>query len=164
MANNRANFRINPANALGLEAEENRSKLVALALSKPENYHKLKAKVYNSVTTVLATEIYDMYWDLLTLGRIKRYVGEVPNTADGWDGIAGNVEQWQLVYPAGANMPFSGQPFQPKLPEAEVNICCSEISEEIKTIAKRIIQKIMPDDHLKLAQQKEVDLINARGH
>ena len=35
---NRANFRINPANALGIEADQTRSKLIALALSKPENY------------------------------------------------------------------------------------------------------------------------------
>ena len=33
----RASFRINPANALGIDADATRSKLVAIALSKPES-------------------------------------------------------------------------------------------------------------------------------
>jgi hypothetical protein len=37
----RANFKINPANALGIDADETRAKLIALALSKPENYYSL---------------------------------------------------------------------------------------------------------------------------
>ena len=48
---NRASFRIDPANALGIEADQTRSKLIALALSKPENYYKLRDTAINSITS-----------------------------------------------------------------------------------------------------------------
>ena len=35
-------FKVNPANALGIESEQAKSKLIALALTNPANYHKLR--------------------------------------------------------------------------------------------------------------------------
>ena len=71
----RANFRINPANALGIEADQTRSKLIALALSKPENYYKLRDTAVNAITKNLANTIYDLYWDILTQGLVPRIGG-----------------------------------------------------------------------------------------
>ena len=63
---NRANFKINPANALGIDADETRAKLISLALSKPENYYKLREIAIQAITRKLAIETYDLYWDILT--------------------------------------------------------------------------------------------------
>jgi hypothetical protein len=80
----RANFKINPANALGIDADETRAKLIALALSKPENYYKLREIAIQAITKKLACETYDLYWDILTEGLIPRYEGDDENPPEGF--------------------------------------------------------------------------------
>jgi hypothetical protein len=160
---NRANFRIDPANALGIEADETRSKLIALALSKPENYYKLRDKCVGSITKMLATVIYDMYYDILTEGIIPRYPGDggedkEAGYADGEDG-----QHWQLCFPELPNSPYAGEDFKPKIPEKEVNIICSKISDQIRQIGRNVIEEIMPMNHLEMAQKKQVDILKSRG-
>ena len=160
---NRANFRINPANALGIESDENRAKLISLALSKPENYYKLRSTVISAVTKEMATRIYDLYFDILTEGYIPRYDGQARSTENGInDGPDG--DRWQLCFPTGLGSPYAGQPFTPKLPEAEVNIRCSQISDQIREIAHDIVERIMPMNHLEMAQKKQTSILEARGH
>ena len=158
----RANFRINPANALGIEADQTRSKLIALALSKPENYYKLRDTAVNAITKNLANTIYDLYWDILTEGLIPRYEGESANEVEGFaDGD--DEKHFQLIFPNVAGSPYAGTPFTPKIPEKEVNIICSKISDQIRQIARNIIEEIMPMNHLEMAQKKQVDILKARG-
>ena len=157
----RANFRINPANALGIEADQTRSKLIALALSKPENYYKLRDTAVNAITKNLAVMIYDMYWNILTEGLIPEMEGG-ENPALGYkDSNVGGAHQ--LCFPEVANSPYSGDDFKPKIPEKEVNIICSKISDQIRQIARNIIEEIMPMNHLEMAQKKQVDILKARG-
>ncbi|MFN9908562.1 MAG: hypothetical protein ACK56F_20940, partial [bacterium] len=59
--------------------------------------------------------------------------------------------------------PYAGDPFEPKIPEKEVNIICSKISDQIRQIARNIIEEIMPMNHLEMAQKKQVDILKARG-
>jgi hypothetical protein len=158
----RASFRINPSNALGIEADQTRSKLIALALSKPENYYKLRDTAVNAITSNLANTIYDMYWDILTEGLIPKTEGD-PDPTEGYAGVDGDATHWQLVYPDIAGSPYKGLPFEPKLPEKEVNIICSKISDQIRQIARNIIEEIMPMNHLEMAQKKQVDILKARG-
>ena len=160
---NRANFRINPANALGIEADQTRSKLIALALSKPENYYKLRDTAINSITKELAIKIYDMYWDILTEGVIPPIEGEAAVPAYGADNQQRRDGKWQLVFPDVNGSPYAGEDFEPKIPEKEVNIICSKISDQIRQIAKNIIEEIMPMNHLEMAQKKQVDILKARG-
>ena len=46
-------FKVNPANALGIESEQAKSKLIALALTNPANYHKLRDAAIASITKKL---------------------------------------------------------------------------------------------------------------
>ena len=169
MANiQRANFRINPANALGLEADETRSKLIGLALSKPENYYKLRDRAISSITKTLATVIYDMYYDILTEGKVPRYGGAAANPVEAFDDAVddeGNNDpgHFQLCFPNIANSPYAGEAFKPKIPEKEVNMICSKISDQIRQIGKNVIEEIMPMNHLEMAQKKQVDILKARG-
>ena len=163
----RANFKINPANALGIDADETRAKLISLALSKPENYYKLREIAIQAITRKLAVDTYDLYWDILTSGVIPltaenrpNGIGAVVNRRD----IDGNgVRKTQLIYPEVVGSPHSGQPFNPNLPEKEVNIICSKISDQIKQIGRSVIEEIMPMNHLEMAQKKQVDILKAKG-
>jgi len=158
---NRASFRIDPANALGIEADQTRSKLIALALSKPENYYKLRDTAVNAITKNLAVTIYDMYWDILTEGLIPKFEDdEAPQLGFRDTGADG---AYQLCFPEVAGSPYSGDMFKPKIPEKEVNIICSKISDQIRQIARNIIEEIMPMNHLEMAQKKQVDILKARG-
>ena len=158
---NRANFRIDPANALGIEADQTRSKLIALALSKPENYYKLRDTAVNSITKNLAVTIYDMYWDILTEGLVPAMAdAEAPELGFRDTGVEG---AYQLCFPEVAGSPYAGEEFKPKIPEKEVNIICSKISDQIRQIARNIIEEIMPMNHLEMAQKKQVDILKARG-
>lgn len=158
---NRANFRINPANALGIEADETRSKLIALALSKPENYYKLRDTAIGAITKNLAVTIYDMYWDILTVGIVPAVKDAVAELTQGAEDIGDG--QWQLVFPDVGGSPYAGEYFTPKIPEKEVNIICSKISDQIRQIARNIIEEIMPMNHLEMAQKKQVDILKAKG-
>lgn len=157
----RANFRINPANALGIEADQTRSRLIALALSKPENYYKLRDTAVNAITKNLACIIYDMYWDILTEGLIPEFTDEGEAPELGYKTAGDN--KFQLCYPEVAGSPYAGEDFRPKIPEKEVNIICSKISDQIRQIARNIIEEIMPMNHLEMAQKKQVDILKARG-
>ena len=155
----RANFKINPANALGIDADETRAKLIALALSKPENYYKLREIAIQAITRNLACMTYDLYWDILTQGLIPRLGGasEGGGYRDSRDGKS------QLLFPGTAPSPYAGSVFAPNLPEKEVNIICSKISDQIKQIGRNVIEEIMPMNHLEMAQKKQVDILKAKG-
>ena len=155
----RANFKINPANDLGIDADETRAKLIALALSKPENYYKLREIAIQAITRKLAVETYDLYWDILTEGLVPRMGGATEG--GGYADARGGKSQ--LLFPGTAPSPYAGTPFTPHLPEKEVNIICSKISDQIKQIGRNVIEEIMPMNHLEMAQKKQVDILKAKG-
>ena len=153
-----SNFKVNPSNALGIDADETRSKLISLALSKPESYYKLRAAAIKSITKEIAILVYNMYWDILT-------VGQIPICAeDRGNGIGGRITaaRSQLIFPEILGSPYSGQAFTPNLPEKECNIICSKISDKLKSIGQEIVESILPMNHLEMAQQKQVDILKAK--
>jgi hypothetical protein len=156
----RANFKINPANALGIDADETRAKLIALALSKPENYYKLRELAIQAITRNLAVMTYDLYWDILTAGIVPRIDATVEPGSGFRDASRGKS---QLLFPGAAPSPYAGTVFAPNLPEKEVNIICSKISDQIKQIGRNVIEEIMPMNHLEMAQKKQVDILKAKG-
>ena len=164
---NRANFKINPANALGIDADETRAKLISLALSKPESYYKLREIAIQAITRKLAIDTYDLYWDILTKGVIPLTAENRENGLGARvavEDIEGNARnKTQLVYPNVIGSPHANQPFNPNLPEKEVNMICSKISDQIKQIGRSVIEEIMPMNHLEMAQKKQVDILKAKG-
>ena len=156
----RANFKINPANALGIDADETRAKLIALALSKPENYYKLREIAIQAITKDLATRTYDLYWDILTEGLVPR-LAVAPVPGSGYRNAANDKSQ--LLFPGVAPSPYADDPFAPHLPEKEVNMICSKIADQIKQIGRNVIEEIMPMNHLEMAQKKQVDILKAKG-
>ena len=158
----RTTFRMNPSNALGIDSDATRSKLVAIALSKPESYYKLRDTAINAITRNLAVEIYDMYFDILTDGIIPNKEQNGANPSLGYAEGEGDGT-FQLVYPDVEGTPYRGLPFRPSLPEKSVNIICAKISDQIKSIARNIIEEILPINHLEMSQKKQMDILKARG-
>ena len=62
-------FKVSAKNQLGLDFQKTRAKLLSLALSKPDDYYNLRARVIAAITKQSVERAYLEYWDLLTEGK-----------------------------------------------------------------------------------------------
>jgi hypothetical protein len=130
-----SNFRVNPKNILGLDARKTKSSLLALALSKPEEYYKLREKVIEGFTSKSVDDVYNQYWNVLTNGRI------------------GNE---QITLP-------DGTAFSPNLPESEVNKFALQVAEAIYEISSKAVEEILPVKFRQLAMEQQEELLTEKG-
>ena len=133
----RSVFKFSAKNQLGLDFQKTRAKLLSLALSKPEDYFKLREEVITAITENSVEKAYEAYWDLLTEGKF------------GDD---------QLYYPAP-----DGTPFQPRLPESEVNRFALKVANAIKEIAEEAVDEILPIDIDELAKKRSKSILEAKN-
>ena len=131
----RSVFKVSAKNQLGLEFQKTRAKLLSLALSKPEDYFKLREEVITAITENSVEKAYEAYWDLLTEGKF------------GDD---------QLTWP-------DGNPFQPNLPESEVNRFALKVANAIKEIAEEAVDEILPMDIDELAKKRSKSILEAKN-
>ena len=129
-------FKVNPRNQLGLEFQKTKSKLLSLALSKPEDYFTLRANCIEKITESSVQKVYDDYWNLLT------------------EGLDPNSDQ--IKYP-------NGDDFVPNLPEATVNKFCLKVASAIRDIAEEAIEEILPMEFQDLARNKQKELLKVKG-
>jgi hypothetical protein len=118
-----------------LEFQKTRAKLLSLALSKPEKYFELREEVITAITENSVEKAYEAYWDLLTTGKY------------------GNE---QLAWP-------DGNPFQPNLPESEVNRFALKVANAIKEIAEEAVDEILPMDVDELAKKRSKSILEAKN-
>ena len=123
-------FKVTPKNVLGLEHQKFKSKLLALALSKPASYFELRDKVFQNIVETAVESAYELYWNILTEGK----GGTTQIAHDGFD-------------------------FVPKLPESEVNTFALEVAEAVKDIAERAVERIMPMEIKDLAVSRSKQLL-----
>lgn len=128
-------FKVSAKNQLGLEFQKTRAKLLSLALSKPEDYFKLREEVITAITENSVEKAYEAYWDLLTEGKF------------GDD---------QLNWP-------DGNPFKPNLPESEVNRFALKVANAIKEIAEEAVDEILPMDVDELAKKRSKSILEAKN-
>ena len=131
----RSVFKVSAKNQLGLEFQKTRAKLLSLALSKPEKYFELREEVITAITENSVEGAYNAYWELLTEGK------------------SGNA---QLKWP-------DGEPFQPKLPESEVNRFALKVANAIKEIAEEAVDEILPMDVDELAKKRSKSILEAKN-
>ena len=131
----RSVFKVSAKNQLGLEFQKTRAKLLSLALSKPEKYFELREEVITAITENSVERAYEAYWDLLTTGKY------------GDD---------QLVWP-------DRNPFQPNLPESEVNRFALKVANAIKEIAEEAVDEILPMDVDELAKKRSKSILEAKN-
>jgi len=133
-------FFVNIKNELGLDYKKVRGDLLALSLSKPDNYYRLRSNVISLVTEGQVERAYEIYWNLL-----KRGIGP---------------ENVQITYDNAAG---TAVPFIPNLPEHLINEFASKCAKTIEDMAEECVNLILPDDYLKLSQQRQKDILRAKG-
>jgi len=136
---NESKFHINISNELGLKYKKQRAALLGVALAKPGNYYKLRADIVEQLTQQQVEQFYNMYWQFFKNGVIN---GAVVTYQDERDRQA-----------------F----LKPDLPEHIINKFSSRVSATIEEIAEEAVSMVLPDDFLKMAQEKQKDLLGARG-
>jgi hypothetical protein len=134
-------FYIDIANELGLGYKKNRAVLLGTALGKPANYYNLRAHLVDVLTEKQVKDAYKMYWDILKLGHL-------PNQTKPHSFKNGNDGDSNLV---------------PDLPEHLINKFASRVAATIEEMAEECVNLIMPEDFLKLAHEKQKDILSAKG-
>ena len=139
---NKSKFFIDITNELGLNYKKQRAALMGVALAKPGNYYTLRAELVEKLTTAQVKHAYKMYWELLKNGVVG---------ADNPQQQGYNDENGQARF------------LKPDLPEHLINKFASRVAVTIEEIAEEAVNLILPDDFLKLAQEKQKDILGARG-
>ena len=128
-------FRVQPKNILGLGAQSFKSKLLALALSEPAIYFEFRDKVYQTIVEKAVEDAYNLYWDILTIGKS----GATQISVSKKDASTFN--------------------FVPNLPESEVNTFALEVAEAVKDIAERAVERVMPMEYKDLAIKRSKEIL-----
>ena len=69
------NFQVDTNDYLGFQYEEYLNELMALAVSKPSDYYKIRAGTLKLLKQVVVKQVYNTYYGLLTTGTID---GQTP--------------------------------------------------------------------------------------
>jgi hypothetical protein len=136
-------FYIDITNELGLKYKKQRAHLMGVALAKPANYYALRAKLVEQLTTAQVEHAYKLYWNLLKNGVI---------------GTESSAKQVQY-YDEKDSICY----LKCDLPEHLINKFSSRVAATMEEIAEEAVNLILPEDFLKLAQEKQKDILGARG-
>ena len=64
------NFQVDTSDYLGFQYEEYLNEVMAIAMSKPADYYKMRAETLKLLKQVVVKQVYDTYYNLLTTGKI----------------------------------------------------------------------------------------------
>ena len=64
-------FEVDTSDYLGFQYEEYLNELMAIAMSKPADYYKMRADTLKELKQVVVKTVYDTYYNLLTKGTIN---------------------------------------------------------------------------------------------
>jgi hypothetical protein len=132
-------FYININNELGLNYKRVKGSLLALSLSKPSNYYDLRNDVIDKITEKAVEETYTRFWNILRNGRVSddqvTYVDEIGIT----------------------------RAFVPQLPEHIINDFATKCARTIEDMCEECVNLILPDDYLKLSQNRQKDILKSKG-
>ena len=132
-------FFIEIENELGLDYEGVRSDLLQLSLTDYPAYNKLRKDVIEGITREQTKEAYMTYWRIFKQGVVKK--------ADG----------------SPVQLKMKGENFAPKLADHLINKFAQKAAQTILEIARECVDEIMPENFLNLAQQRQKDLLVAKG-
>ena len=139
----KSKFFINIENELGLTYKRQRAALLAVALSKPANYYTLRSDLLEQITSHQVKSSYKLFWNLLKNGVIGEGTSAKP--AEYRD--ENNVKCY----------------LRSDLPEHLINKFSSRVSATLEEICEEAVNLILPEDFLKMAQEKQKNILGARG-
>lgn len=132
-------FYVNIKNELGLDYKKVRGDLLALSLSRPDFYYTLRSEVISKITENQVEQAYSVYWNILKRGF--------------------DPEGDQIQYTTAAGK----KDFVPNLPEHIINQFATKVAKTIEDMAEEAVNLILPDDYLKLSQEKQKNILRAKG-
>ena len=132
-------FFINIENELGLSYKKQRAVLLGTALAKPQNYYALRADLVDKLTVKQVKDADQLYWNVLKKGIIATQ---------------------QIKFKDGAENDVN---LIPDLPEHLINKFASRVAATMEEIAEEAVNMIMPEDFLKLAHEKQKEVLTGKG-
>jgi hypothetical protein len=137
---NESKFYINIKNELGLNCKKVRGDLLATSPAKPQNYYTLRNNIISSMTEAQVENMYRVVWRCLRNGQ-------KPN---------GNPITYQ-------NAADAVTQFVPQVPEHIIGEFASKAAKTIENLMEDIIEQILPDDYLALAQSRQKSILKSKG-
>jgi hypothetical protein len=137
---NTSKFYIDIKNELGLNYKKVRGDLLATSLAKPQNYYALRNNIISSMTEAQVENMYAVVWRCLRNGQ-------KPNG----DAITYNNAENAVVQ------------FVPQVPEHIIGEFASKAAKTIESLMEDIIEQILPDDYLALAQSRQKSILKSKG-
>ena len=64
------NFEVDTSDYMGFKYEEYLNELMAIAMSEPKKYYKMRAETLRALKQGIITQIYTTYYNLLTTGKV----------------------------------------------------------------------------------------------
>ena len=140
------NFKIDPANYLGLEYNSFRTKLYKLALTNTEKYFEIRENLIKKIELDAIGNLYDSFHNALTKG--------VAN-----DGSP--------LFPIGSSSGglFGGSSsvnISPGYPSQKVAELCLSASATLNELIENIISILMPSDYTQIMNKKLAEIGNAK--
>jgi hypothetical protein len=137
---NTSKFYIDIKNELGLNYKKVRGDLLATSLAKPQNYYALRNTIISSLAEAQVENMYAVVWRCLRNGQ-------KPNgDAITYNNAADAVTQ-----------------FVPQVPEHIIGEFASKAARTIESLMEDIIEQILPDDYLALAQSRQKSILKSKG-
>jgi len=133
-------FYIDIKNELGLNYKKVRGDLLATSLTKPQNYYALRNTIISSLTEAQVENMYAVVWRCLRNGQKPNGDPITYNNAD--------------------NTPTQ---FVPQVPEHIIGEFASKAARTIESLMEDIIEQILPDDYLALAQSRQKSILKSKG-
>ena len=133
-------FFIDIKNELGLNYKKVRGDLLATSLAKPQNYYALRNEIISALTEAQVESMYRVVWLCLRNGQ-------KPNGDP-------------ITYRNAENAPTQ---FVPQVPEHIIGEFASKAAKTIESLMEDIIEQILPDDYLALAQSRQKSILKSKG-
>ena len=133
-------FFIDIKNELGLNYKKVRGDLLATSLAKSQNYYSLRNEIISALTEAQVEAMYKVVWLCLRNGQKPN------NDPITYRNAADNVTQ-----------------FIPNVPEHIIGEFASKAAKTIENLMEDIIEQILPDDYLALAQSRQKGILKSKG-
>jgi membrane-bound lytic murein transglycosylase len=128
-------WKVDVANYMGHKYEQYKNKLNAKAMTKPSAYYETQSKVMEELNETIAQEIYQIFYDLLTVGKL----------------------------PKGGQLRIDGAELQPSWPSQAATKFALEASNEIDAIITKCVEIILPKSILDISRMQMAEKSKTLG-
>jgi len=131
-----SDFKVDTSNYLGLSNAKFKNELLRLALTKPEDYFKLRADVLEKITERIVKNMFETFYNVMTDGTVD-------------DGAGTPVAASAVKDAGGAN-----NVFKPNMAYQDVSKFALSASETLQGICEECVEKLLPLNYRDLAESR----------